>query len=305
MKIGLTSIVSILLCSLLNAEIPDTWWKDLPRPSWKQFEKIKQSQSWFEVYKIKPDVFAIYEPGQYEEVISYLIVGTKKSVLFDTGLGIGDMKKLITELSPAEPIVINSHSHYDHVGGNFQFQKIYAVDSQFSQLNSKGSPYEKVKEFVSEGWIWKETPKNFERKNYEIKTYKLSKGLQNGDRIDLGNRVLEIIQTPGHTPDSICILDRKNRLLFAGDTWYPGPLYAQFPESNLKQYAESAALLSKLKDEVDFVLPAHNETLLSPSYLEKMHQAFVAMQNGRASYKDQDSIREYSFDGISILVKKP
>lgn len=56
---------------------------------------------------------------------------------------------------------------------------------------------------------------------------------------------------------------------------------------------------------MDFILPSHNETLLSPSYLEKMHKAFLAVENGRAQYKDQDSIREYSFEGISILVKKP
>jgi glyoxylase-like metal-dependent hydrolase (beta-lactamase superfamily II) len=305
MKLVWALIASILLCGLLNAQITEKWWEELPRPSWKRFEKITQRQSWFEVYKIQPGLFAIYEPGQYEEVISYLIVGTKKSILFDSGLGIGDMKKLVAELSPAEPVVINSHSHYDHVGGNFQFKEIYAADSEFSQLNSKGSPHEEVKEFVSKGWIWKETPKDFDSKNYSIKPYKITRALQNGDRIDLGDRVIEVIRTPGHSPDSICLLDRKNRLLFVGDTFIPGPLYAHIPDSNFKQYLESAALLHKLQSEVDSLLPAHNETLLPPSYLNAMHQAFLRIQDGTARYKDQDSIREYLFDGFSVLVKKP
>jgi glyoxylase-like metal-dependent hydrolase (beta-lactamase superfamily II) len=301
----LAVIYITLMCGVLTAEITEKWWEDLPRPSWKRFEKISTSQSWFEVYKIQPGVFAIYEPGQYEEVISYLIVGSKKSVLFDTGLGFGDMKQLVTELSPFEPIVINSHSHYDHVGGNFQFREIYAADTEFAKMNSKGSPHEKVKEFVSQGWIWKELPKDFDPKHYQTKAYKIAKGLHTGDRIDLGDRVFEVIIIPGHSPDSICLLDRKNRLLFLGDTWFPGPLYAHIPESNLKQYTETAALLYKLQPDVDYILPSHNETLLSPSYLKKMDEAFVEIQDGTAKYKDQDSIREYLFDGFSVLVKRP
>lgn len=305
MKLAFALILSLLLCGFSSADIPEKWWEKLPRPSWNRFEKVRQSQSWFEVYKIRPGIFAIYEPGQAEEVISYLIVGTNQSVLFDTGLGIGDIKKLVSELSSAEPVVINSHSHYDHVGGNFQFQEIYGVDTKFSQLSSKGSLHDKVKEFVSKGWIWKETPKGFDSNNYVAKPYKVTKVIQSGDRIDLGDKVLEVISTPGHSPDSICLLDRKNRLLFVGDTFYLGPLYAQLPESDLKLYTESAALLRKLTEEVDFILPAHNETLLSPSYIYKLHQALLAVQNGTAPYKDQDSIREYTFDGISILVKQP
>jgi glyoxylase-like metal-dependent hydrolase (beta-lactamase superfamily II) len=108
------------------------------------------------------------------------------------------------------------------------------ADSEFSQLNSKGRPHENVKEFVSKGWIWKETPKDFDPKNYAIKLYKIVKRLQHGDRIDFGDRVLEIILTPGHFPDSLCLLDRKNRLLFVGDTFYPSPLYAHNPESKWK-----------------------------------------------------------------------
>jgi len=299
-------IASILMCSILNADTPEQWWKKLPRQSWSRFEKIPQSQNWFEVYRIQPGLYAIYEPGQWEEVISYLIVGSKKSVLFDTGLGIADIKKLIGELTPVEPVVINSHSHYDHVGGNFQFHEIYGMDLEFSRLNSKGTAHDGVKEFVSEGWIWKETPKGFAAKDYTIKPYQVTKILQNGDSIDLGDRILEVILTPGHTPDSLCLLDRKNRLLLTGDTFYPAPLYAHFPESNFKQYVETAALLHKLKNEVDYLVSAHNETLLPSSYLEKLYKAFVAIQEGSAKYKDQkDGIREYLFDGFSILVKKP
>jgi glyoxylase-like metal-dependent hydrolase (beta-lactamase superfamily II) len=299
------TIILTIMCTIANVEAVEKWWQKLPRKSWERFEKVPQSQKWFEVYRIQPGIFAIYEPGQWEEVISYLIVGKNKSLLFDTGLGIGDIKKLVSEITPVEPLVINSHSHYDHIGGNYQFQQIYGMDNDFTQLNSKGSPYEDVKEFVSGDWIPGETPKGFVATQYQIKPYKITKIFKDRDQIDLGDRILEIIFIPGHTPDSICLLDRKNRLLFTGDTFYPAPLYAHFPESNFDQYAETAKLLHKLQNEVDYIIPSHNETLLPSSYLEKLDLAFQSIQNNSAKFKEQkDGVREYLFDGFSILAKK-
>ncbi len=292
------------MCSIANVEAVEKWWEKVPRKSWNRFERIPQSQEWFEVYRILPGIFAIYEPGQWEEVISYLIVGTNKSFLFDTGLGIGDIKKVVSEITPVEPFVINSHTHYDHIGGNYQFREIYGMDTEFTQLNSKGIPNEEVKEFVSNDWIHRKTPRDFVAQQYQIKPYELTKILKDHDRIDLGDRILEIIFIPGHTPDSLCLMDRKNRLLFTGDTFYPAPLYAHFPESNFKQYAETAQLLHKLQSEVDYVVPSHNETLLPSSYLEKLDQAFQAIENGSAKFKEQkNGVREYLFEGFSILVK--
>ncbi len=102
----------------------DNWWDTLPRPEWSAFERIDQDQDWFEVYRIADGVFAIYEPGQFEEVISFLITGNEKALLFDTGLGIGDMKRVVEQLTDLEIVVLNSHTHYDHIGGNYQFETI-------------------------------------------------------------------------------------------------------------------------------------------------------------------------------------
>ncbi len=283
----------------------DPWWKALPRPSWGRFQKIEQSQGWFEVYQVQPGLYALYEPGQGEEVISYLIVGSKKAILFDTGLGIGDMKKLASEITPLELIVINSHSHFDHVGGNYQFQEIYGMDTSFTKENSKGKTVEEMKEVVTEEAIWKPTPAGFSAKDFVGKPFAITKTLHNGDRFDIGGRKLEVILTPGHTPDSLCLLDRENRLLFTGDTFYPGPLYAFLPGSDVNQYLQSAALLDGLKKDIDYLLPAHNETLQPPAYLSRMHAAFLSLQAGKGSFTEKDGTREYKFEGFSIIVKAP
>jgi hypothetical protein len=158
----------------------DNWWDALPRPAWSEFEKVAESQGWFEVYRIRPGLFAIYEPGQFEEVISYLAVGEEKALLFDSGLGIGDMKAVVSELTELAPIVVNSHTHYDHVGGNHQFSNVYGAPTEYTRTSAKGRKHEDVAEFVGEGWIWKKTPPGFDGDEYESKPFEIRKTLEDG-----------------------------------------------------------------------------------------------------------------------------
>src|SRR5260370_20599355 len=98
----------VLSASLFaQTPIPD-WCRALPRPEYKALERVRVSDAWFEVYKPAPGVFAIYEPHQAEETIGYLIIGKKRALLFDTGMGISDLKKVTTEVTKLPIIVLNS-----------------------------------------------------------------------------------------------------------------------------------------------------------------------------------------------------
>jgi hypothetical protein len=46
------------------------WCRQLPRPEYGKLERVLSDEPWFEIYRIRPGVFAIYEPKQFEEVIS-------------------------------------------------------------------------------------------------------------------------------------------------------------------------------------------------------------------------------------------
>ncbi len=119
----------------VSEQIPE-WCRALPRPEYKSLERILPTEPWFEVYKIAPGVFAIYEPHQAEEVISYLIVGNKQALLFDTGMGIGDIRKITTKLTSRPVVVLNSHTHNDHVGGNWQFARAKMPNRKSPPTNS-------------------------------------------------------------------------------------------------------------------------------------------------------------------------
>lgn len=136
-----TLFVSILFVAsqlLAQSSIPD-WCRALPRPEYKTLERVPIKDPWYEVYKPAPGVFAIYEPHQSEETISYLILGNQRAMLFDTGMGISDLKNVTAELTKLPIVVLNSHTHDDHVGDNWEFDTIYGMDTDFTRQNARGS----------------------------------------------------------------------------------------------------------------------------------------------------------------------
>jgi glyoxylase-like metal-dependent hydrolase (beta-lactamase superfamily II) len=126
--------------------------------------------------------------------------------------------------------------------------------------------------------------------------------VQDGERIQLGGRELEVIFTPGHTPDSLCLLDRKNGLLFTGDTFYPGPIYLFTEETDFSAYTGSVAKLAKLAPDLKLLLTAHNVPVSAPDFLRRLAEAVQKVQSGAAKPTVTEGRREYTFEGFSLLL---
>lgn len=300
-------------------EIPD-WCKPLPRPEYQGLERVPVSDAWFEVYKVAPNTFAIYEPHQSEEVISYLILGDDRAVLFDTGMGISDIRKVVNEVMsiggltlrsaqgkhpplPLPVIVLNSHTHDDHVGGNWQFDTIYSMDTDFSRQNAKGSTADAQAE-IAPGEVCGDLPKRFDAESYQTKPWTISKYIHDGDKLELGGRQLEILSTPGHTPDAISLFDRANGLLFTGDTYYPAPIWLYRSETDLDAYAKSIARLAALAPQAKLVIGAHNIPIASPAVLTNLTVAFADLRSGKAMCRpDSPGKQLCSVRNVTFLVR--
>ena len=260
------------------------WCKNLPRPEFKSLEQIPLDDAWFEVYKVAPATFAIYEPHQAEETISYLIVGTKQALLFDTGMGIGNIKAVVARLTSRPIVVLNSHTHDDHVGGNWQFPFVFGMDTTFTRAGAKGSREDAQAE-IAKDQICGALPKGFDRAKYSTRPWKISLVVRDGFKVNLGGRTVEIIATPGHTPDAISLLDRANGLLFTGDTFYPGEIWLYRPETNFPAYLASVMKLQKLVPEIKLVLGAHNVPVAQPNMLNQLATATQMLFEGRIPAK--------------------
>jgi glyoxylase-like metal-dependent hydrolase (beta-lactamase superfamily II) len=292
----------IALCFLFVAQPqqPD-WCRDLPRPEYKNLERVAVSDPWFEVYRIRPGVFAIYEPHQSEEVISYLILGRKRALLFDTGMGISDIKQLAAELTALPVAVVNSHTHNDHIGDNWRFREVYGMDTAFTRKNALGSRTDAQKE-IAPGEICGAVPRGFDAKMYSTRPFRITHWLHDGDKIDLDGRVLRVFATPGHTPDSLMLWDEADGLLFTGDMYYPGPIFLYRPETDLDAYQASLAKAAALAPRLKLLLPAHNVPVAEPSDLARVVEAMQQVRAKKIKPVPHDTRQEYKFSGFSFLM---
>lgn len=187
--------------------------------------KYSNSQQWFETIKHKEYLYVIRErldeidPRFYTTYINlYLIVGSHSALLIDTGSGLFPLKPIIKQLVNEKILkVINTHSHFDHIGGNHEFDKIY-IHKKEHKLISK--PHDIT--FLRDSS--KEIVNIYEKNNFMIPPAKETQSVIDGEIIDLGDISVKIIHTPGHSRGSISLLTSKNDL-FTGDTAHYGMMY--------------------------------------------------------------------------------
>ena len=280
----------------------------MPRKVYSKLRKLESNQSWFEVYKIEPNVYVFYEPGQFEEVISYLVVGKKKAALIDTGCGIGNMKKLVEEFTQLSTMVVNTHSHYDHVAQNHMFSEVAIFDAQNSrQVAKNGYSKMEMAHLLAKGMLWKPLPKDFDAQTYYVRPFAVSWWLKDGDVIELGDRNLEVIHTPGHSPDSICLLDRDAKLLWTGDTFYSGAIYLHLPGSDLATFINSYEKMISLSTLYEKLMPSHNEPWVNKAILQEVMKATQDIVAGKGKYTEDiegtTEIRRYEYPHFAIITK--
>jgi glyoxylase-like metal-dependent hydrolase (beta-lactamase superfamily II) len=220
-------------------------------------------------------------------------------------MGISSIRAVVEQLTPLPVTVLNSHTHYDHVGGNREFSDILGMDTAFTRERAaKGYFNQVMRSEVSPENLCGPLPQGFDAGAYHVPPFRITKQVRDGTVLDLGGRKLEVIAVPGHTPDSIALLDRGHRLLFTGDTFYVGPIWLFEPETDLAEYARSAARLASLAGEVDLLLPGHNTPAVSPAYLGKLRDAAEAIASGKAKETSrEDGRRRFEFEGFAVLTR--
>ena len=277
----------------------------LPRPAYAEFDMHPVSDDWFQVYQVEPEIFAIYEPFQWQEVISYLILGKEKALLFDTGNGMGNIKAIVERLTDIPVVVLNSHTHFDHIGGNYQFDTILSVSTPFSIANSHGVANDIVTMEASPEALCKGLPPGVSQSTHRIRPFDIASTVRDGDVIDLGGRKLEVLQVPGHTDDAIALLERESGFLWTGDTFYEGPIWLYFPETDLAAYRQSIARLAALAPNLTALFPAHNTPRASPALLEKTREAFELVLQGKTTpVPTWEGVVTFEFEGFGFLMRE-
>ncbi|MFN0180842.1 MAG: MBL fold metallo-hydrolase [Gemmatimonadales bacterium] len=282
------------------------WCGEVPRPANTAFERVSLPTDWFEVYRVDDGIYAFVEANQFQETISYLIVGSARALLFDTGLGMVPIRPLVEQLTKLPVEVLNSHTHYDHVGGNAEFERILAVATPYTTANQAGFPHPELAGEVVPDAFCHGPPAGLDTAGFSTRAWRPSRTVADGDTIDLGGRTLEVIRVPGHTPDAVALLDRAGGLLWTGDSYYDATIWLYVPETDLDAYETSMGRLVALAPTLRRLLPAHNTVAADPGHLALALEAIRQVRQGKVVGVDQsDQRRVFRFGGFSILTSVP
>ena len=250
---------------------------------------------WFTIEEVDKKTFAISEYKHWEQVHSYLLLGKEKALLIDTGLGVSNIKNEADKITNLPIQVVTTHVHWDHIGGHKNFRNIAVHELEKEWLEKFPLPLEVVKNNLMNEMF--DAPKEFNINEYNIYSGKPTTILKDNDVIDIGNRVVKVIHTPGHSPGHICLYDVSNKYLFTGDIVYEGKLDMFYTTTDPIAFKGSIDKIRRV--DVDRILPAHYNLNVDINIIEKIWNAFEEIEKN-GNLKHSNSI--YKYDKFSIHI---
>ena len=230
--------------------------------------------SWFTVDAIDKDTYIISEYRHWEETHCYLLKGSERSLLIDTGLGICNISKVIEKLTDKPVTAVATHIHWDHIGGHRYYPDFYAHEAELGWLSGGfPQPLEAIKGYLVERC---DLPDGYNVDDYELFQGTPTKVLHGGEIIGIGGRDIEVIHTPGHSPGHMCFWEEKHGYLFTGDLVYKGTLLAWFPSTDPAAYLNSLEMMSCVQAKK--VFPAHHSLDIQPEIIQIMRDAFLQIK---------------------------
>ena len=227
-------------------------------------EPLRWADEYYVVADLGEGTYAIGEPRYWQCNFSYLILGAQHALLFDTGPGLHDIRKVVQTLTSLPIVALPSHLHFDHVGNLARFDDIALPDLTALRHQARDGRFA-LGFYQFLGFV-----EGFQRPAFSV-----TRWIAPDSQIDLGGRQLTLLSVPGHTPDSVALLDRRSNRLFAGDFIYPSEIYAHLPGANLGDYRASAERVARILDGAATVYGGHGCDRLPRVELPVLHRSDV------------------------------
>jgi glyoxylase-like metal-dependent hydrolase (beta-lactamase superfamily II) len=250
---------------------------------------------WFHVFPLDEHTFAISEPKYWQENVSYLLIGSRRALLFDTGPGIYSIRAEVRRLTSLPVIAIPTHLHFDHVGDLDEFSDVRLLDMPELRAQVRGG-------------YFVETSSQYQLRG-SLK-YRVHGWIKDGQTIDLGGRTVRLVSTPGHTPDSVSLVDANGERLFTGDLVNRVATLCAVPGSDVNQMAESLHRLLELGSARTRAYEAHAEAPLTWAEFGQLASGIADIAAGRQTASNLiclggTPMRRFSVGPFPILLPVP
>lgn len=222
------------------------------------------TQTWFKVTEVADSTWRI-EDGF---VSCYLAAGKEKALLIDTAWGIWDLKSLVSSLTSLPLIVVNTHGHPDHVSGNYMFSDVHIHERDMDIMRHSTAMESRAR--AVKRFIGGPLPDGFDEHAWVSIAANAVTAFCGGLTFDLGGRQIDTIEVPGHSPGSVCLLDKSQGLLFTGDSVSAGDILLLFDTClPMSVFLDSLENLSRVAGAHSF-LPSHGKSPISPATLDDL-----------------------------------
>ena len=224
-----------------------------------------------EIIKINENTWRIEDA----EVRFFLLAGENKALLIDSGMTVHNAKEIAEELVDLPVELLNTHGDIDHIGSNDEFSSFYMNPAEASNYY------------------------NTQKRTGMIEP------VNDGDIIDLGDRELEIITIPGHTPGSIAVLDKKNRVLISGDPIQDGNIFMFGVQREMHAYLLSLEKLMNYVDRFDTIYPSHGSFPVGPELIVALYEGAAHIVMGLAEGSETEfhgmKVKQYDMGSAIFL----
>jgi glyoxylase-like metal-dependent hydrolase (beta-lactamase superfamily II) len=205
------------------------------------------AKHWYETIRMGDDITLIHEPWikPFFRCNMWHVRGRDSDLLIDTGLGHFSLKQHVPLVTERTLTCVASHAHFDHIGNHHEFPGCCIHHAEAHILSNPRNDWTLADPYATDA-MFDRQPTGWDQSTYHVKPATIGKVLNAGDVIDLGDRVFEVIHTPGHSPGGIGLFERRSGVFLSGDVIYDGPLIDDAYHSSIPTYVETLQSLSTL-----------------------------------------------------------
>ena len=256
---------------------------------------LAQTNGWYSSKEIGAKTWVIKEPGFDENM--YLLEGQDSSLLIDAGFGMGNLRDFVKSLTSKPLIIVNTHFHPDHTGGDYEFPFVCIGERDMAYAKPFLDP-KVVQQITSQ--MLRDTTIADSLKLPESQVEKTILIPVNDNYVfKLGDRNVQVINVPGHTPGSIFLLDVKNKTLYTGDNMQTTWLFLK-ESLSVGTYMQSLEKLNRIKGGYNVLYPGHGKPL-DIAILNELKQCCQQILGGKCEGKPYHSM--IGQDAISCTYK--
>ena len=226
---------------------------------------VKIADTWFKRQQMDDGITWIYEPhvDHFIRCNIWHVPGRDRDLLVDTALGIVSLREAVHDLLQKPVIAAASHTHFDHVGGHREFDERLVHRAEAATMAEAGREMilrvagfgeAGIRLIEAAGYIMPEDGEfltalpheGFDPDAHVLEPAAPTWVVEDGDMVDLGDRVFEVLHFPGHSPGSIGLWEAATGTLFSGDAIYDGPLLDNIEGSFIADYITTMERLRAL-----------------------------------------------------------